>query len=267
MSQKKPTIMGILNLTPDSFSDGGLFLDTDLALFQAEKLISEGADILDIGAESSRPGASYVSADEEKRRLEPFLSVYKQRFDTPLSLDTYKPEVAEMGLSYGVSYINDITGLQGDVGMAPMIAKFGAGVIVMHMQKKPHSMQDNPVYTDVIREVKQFLAKSLSLATLAGIETVIVDPGIGFGKTLTHNLMLLNHLESFLELECPILIGTSRKSFIGQLTGEPVSERLEGTLVSNLIALEKGASIFRVHDVAALKKTFTVYYAIKDSNV
>lgn len=256
--------MGILNLTPDSFSDGGRFVDVDQALAHAERLIQQGADILDVGAESSRPGAVRLSADDEKRRLEPFLNAYFSRFSTPLSLDTYKADVAQMGLGYGVSLINDITGLQGDKAMAGVIASAKAGVIVMHMQQRPDTMQDNPVYDHVLVEVKAFLSKSLSIATLAGIQTVILDPGIGFGKTLEHNLALIQHLDFFKDLGCPLLIGTSKKSFIGQLTGEPVSERLEGTLVSNLVALEKGATYFRVHDVLSLKKAFTVYNAIRN---
>ena len=259
--------MGILNLTPDSFSDGGLFTDVDAALFHAETLIKDGADILDIGAESSRPGAVRVSADDEQKRLEPFLKKYHSCFDVPLSLDTYKPEIAELGLGYGVSMINDITGLQGDPRMAEVVSKGKVPVVVMHMQNKPETMQTHPTYTTVVDEVKQFLSVSIDIARDAGIQTIIVDPGIGFGKSLEHNLLLLNHLDSFSDLNCPLLIGTSRKSFIGQLTGAPVDDRLEGTLVSNLIALQKGARLFRVHDVKSIKKMFQVYFAIKDVHV
>ena len=259
-----PSIVGIVNLTPDSFSDGGQLVDVDKALFYTEKLIKDGADIIDVGAESSRPGAEPVSNDEEMKRLEPFLSHYKIRFDTPLSLDTYKSDVAEMGLSYGAQLINDITGLQGDPKMAEVIAKAKATAIVMHMKRTPKTMQVYPTYGDVVEEVRAFLDTSIQIAKDAGIIDVIIDPGIGFGKTVEHNLTLLNHLDRFLSLGCPILIGTSRKSFIGELTGDGVKDRLEGTLVSTLMAVEKGARFVRVHDVLSMKKAMTVYSAIKE---
>jgi len=259
----KPLIMGILNLTTDSFSDGGLFTDVDKALFHAEKLIKDGADILDIGAESSRPGAAVLSSEDERFRLEPFLKVYRSRFDVPLSLDTYKSEIAEFGLGYGISLINDITGLQGDPNMAAVVAKAGVPIVVMHMQNTPQTMQLNPTYTDVVADVKAFLKKSCEISDAYGITDVIIDPGIGFGKTLQHNVALLNRLDDLLELGRPILIGTSRKSFLGQLTGDPVTERLEGTVVSTIMAIEKGARIVRVHDVLSMKKAITVYCSIK----
>lgn len=254
--------MGVLNITPDSFSDGGQFLSVDKALQHAERLIKEGADILDIGAESSRPGSEPVSVEEELSRLTPFLKYYVRHFDTPLSLDTTKADVAALGIDHGVWMINDITGLTGDSRMLDTVANSHVALCLMHMQNQPESMQDSPQYEDVVSEVYHFLKQQTQTAHDAGVKTVVVDPGIGFGKSLDHNLSLLRHLDKFSELG-PVLIGTSRKSFIGAITGEPVSERLEGTLASNLWAYQKGASLFRVHDVVSFKKALQVFQAIE----
>ena len=225
-------------------------------------MIQEGADVLDIGAESSRPGADKVSVEEEMARLSPFLKQYSQHFDTPLSLDAYKAEVAALGIDAGVWMINDITGLTGDAAMLNTVASSDVALCLMHMQKNPETMQDAPQYTDVVEDVYSFLKTQTKKAKDAGVKTVAVDPGIGFGKILEHNLSLLRHLEGFCELG-PVLIGTSRKSFIGAITGEDVSERLEGTLASNIWAYQKGASLFRVHDVVSLKKALQVFRAIE----
>jgi dihydropteroate synthase len=249
-----PLIMGIINITPDSFSDGGQFLSVDAALKHAEGLISQGADILDVGAESSRPGATKVSVEEELKRLTPFLKTYSKHFDTPLSLDTYKSEVAEFGGTQGVSMINDISGLTGDPNMAKIVAKLQLPLCIMHRQ-------DSPEYKDVVEDVFSFLEAHKKCAKKAGVSDVIVDPGIGFGKLLSHNLALLNNLQRFCELG-PVLIGTSKKSFIGDITGDPTHKRQEGTLASNVVAFQKGARIFRIHDVHSIKKVLEITKAI-----
>lgn len=255
--------MGVINITPDSFSDGGQFLSVDDALFQAEKLIQEGADLLDVGAESSRPGSDSLSVAEELDRLTPFLNAYFQHFDTPLSLDTYKSEVAAFGLEKGVAIINDIKGLQGDPKMAEVIAAAKSMVIAMHMQHTPKIMQALPQYDDVVDEVSTFLKKSVAIGASAGIQTIIVDPGIGFGKTLAHNVLLLKNLEAFNVLG-PVLVGTSKKSFIHQIDGANITQRSGGTVSSNLWAYTKGCQFFRVHDVAQLKQAIAVWEAISD---
>lgn len=255
-------LMGVINITPDSFSDGGQFLSVDAALRHAEMLIKEGADILDIGAESSRPGAAAVTSDEEIARLTPFLSHYRRHFDVPLSLDTYKSEVAQLGIDHGVQWINDITGLTTDSQMIPTIAESDCGVIIMHMQGMPQTMQASPVYQDVAHEVLLFLNTQVDACHSSGIKSVMVDPGIGFGKTVSHNLTLLNQLAILKTLDCPIVIGTSRKSFIGQLTATEVDNRGAGTIASSLYAVSQGASVIRVHDVATMKQALQVWQSI-----
>jgi dihydropteroate synthase len=243
--------MGIVNVTPDSFSDGGALSDVDMTLRHIERLIGEGADCIDIGAESTRPGFQPVESGEEMRRLEPILKVYKTHFSAPLSLDTMKADVAEMGLAYGVDLINDVSGLMHDDRMPEVIARAGAGVIVMHRSQGAE-------YDDVIAEIRDFLVQAVDKAKRAGIEFVCVDPGIGFGKTLNHNVTILNHLELFRIEGCPIVVGTSRKSFIGLITGDAVSDRLEGTLSSVVASLFRGANMVRVHDVGQVKKAVLV---------
>lgn len=259
-----PLIMGIMNFTPDSFSDGGTISSVDDALYRAEALINDGADILDIGAESSRPGAESISDVEEISRLEPFLTAYVSRFDTPISIDTVKSTVAEMSLSKGASMINDISGLCFDCNMATVVARYKVPVVIMHMLGQPKTMQINPSYTHVSEAVYEFFTEALKKAKRHGIEDVILDPGIGFGKTVQHNLTLLNTLDSFLALNCPLLIGTSRKSFIGSVINEPDPlQRLEGSLATCLYAYSKGAKLFRVHDVKATKRALNMWQALE----
>lgn len=260
-------VMGIVNMTPDSFSDGGQFVDVDSVLRHIEHMILNGADMIDIGAESTRPDAPEVSEEEEIRRLEPILKVYKRFFSAPLSLDTMKSPVAEMGLGYGVDLINDVSGFMYDPKMPGIIGRSEAGVIIMHRQGDAKTMQHNPFYDNVISEVHCFLKEAIQKAQQAGIKFVCIDPGIGFGKTMMHNVTILNGLEQFKDLGCPILVGTSRKSFIGQITGDDVEHRLEGTLASVVAAIFRGANIVRVHDVKAVKKAVLVADTILRSSM
>lgn len=253
--------MGIVNLTPDSFFDGGKHSALDQTLSHIHRLIQGGANIIDLGAESSRPGSEPVSEGDEKRRLEPILSVYHTHFKTPLSLDTVKPEVAEFGLHHGVSILNDINGGQ-NPDMIQVAAKAQVPLVLMHKQGSPKTMQTQPTYTDVVAEVFDFLKTQHATATAAGIQKIIVDPGIGFGKTLEHNLALLHHLRHFSRLGCPLLIGASQKSFLGQLTGSEVQDRLPETLAAHLFAAQNGADILRVHNVAAHRNALKVAQAL-----
>lgn len=256
-AEDKTTLMGVLNVTPDSFSDGGRFYDVDAAVAHAKQMISEGADIIDIGGESSRPGSDPVSEEEELRRVLPVIDALAGELTVPLSIDTYKPVVAEEALKRGVQVMNDISGLS-DPAMVAVAAKYNAPVILMHMQGAPKTMQAHPHYEDVIVDIKAFFAERIATARAAGIEQLILDPGIGFGKSLGHNLEILRHLGDFTDLGFPIMIGTSRKSFLGKLGLEDMNDRLEGTIASNVIAAMHGARIIRVHDVAAHKRAFLV---------
>lgn len=258
-----PILMGIVNLTPDSFSDGGRLTSLDATLSHIEQLIKDGADWIDVGAESSRPGSDLVSISTEIDRLSPLLSCYKRHFSAPLSIDTTKSEVAAFALSKGADLINDISGLTDDPKMVQVIGNAGVPVVLMHRQGMNKTMQQAPVYGNVVDEVKAFFKAQLAMTKQHGIQQCILDPGIGFGKSVTHNLALINQLDAFQDLECPLLIGTSNKSFIGDITGDPVTSRAEGTLVSNLFAYLRGAHVFRVHDVCALKKAFQVFDAIQ----
>ncbi len=264
---KRTLIMGILNVTPDSFSDGGRFLSVESALARARQLIREGADIIDIGGESTRPGAEPVPTEEELRRVIPVIRAIRQESSVPISIDTYKAAVAQAALEAGANIINDISALRFDPQMARVVADARVPVVLMHMLGTPKTMQQNPVYTDVVREIKGFLAERIVFARAHGIEKIIIDPGIGFGKTVEHNVEILRRLSELKELGCPILIGTSRKSFIGKLGGTeenplPIPERLEGTIASNVIAVLNGAQIVRVHDVAAMKKALAIVDAV-----
>ena len=252
--------MGIINVTPDSFSDGGQFFSPDAAMRQISLLTHDGADIIDLGAESTRPGAESIDATEECRRLEPVLRRYRDCSDLPLSVDTTKAAVAELALSYGARLINDISA-GNDPAMLATVAQSEAAYVLMHMQGTPRSMQSAPVYTDVVSEVMAFLSDRRDAAYAAGIHEVILDPGIGFGKTVDHNLALLRGLSDIVGLG-PVLLGTSRKSFIGHIHGNMTVSREEGTLVSNIIGAMAGVSIERVHDVAAMKRALAVYSAI-----
>ncbi|MCX8173126.1 MAG: dihydropteroate synthase [Thermoplasmata archaeon] len=244
-----PLIMGILNITPDSFSDGGCFLKPERAIERAKQMIQEGADIIDVGAESTRPGSEPVSAEEEIKRLSAVLDEIIS-LGKPVSVDTYKPEVAKFALERGAEIINDVYGLRRE-GMAEVVARYGAGVCIMHMLGEPKTMQENPVYTDLIADIYRFLGERIEFAEGKGIaqERMVIDPGIGFGKTVAQNYEIVARLEEFLSLGCPLLLGTSRKSFIGKVIDVPPAGRICGTVAINMVALMNGARILRVHDV------------------
>lgn len=262
---KKTLIMGILNLTPDSFSDGGKYNDLEAALKRAKEMEAAGADIIDIGAESSRPYSDRISAEEEKNRLIPVLKEILKVTTVPISIDSYKSSVVRAALEAGASIVNDISGLRFDDKMAETAAEFSAPVIIMHIQGRPENMQDNPSYQNLIFEIKKYLWDGIKIAKEAGIEdqSIIIDPGIGFGKKPVHNLQILNRLESFKELNYPILIGTSRKSLIKFVNKNEVNERLFGTAATVSTSILKGANIVRVHDVAEIKKVAVMTDAVK----
>jgi dihydropteroate synthase len=256
-------LMGVLNVTPDSFSDGGLFLDADAAVEHGLRLHAEGADILDLGGESTRPGAEPVEAAEEIRRVLPVIEGLAGRVgESRISIDTMKPAVAERAVDAGASLVNDVSAFRADPDMAGLVAARGVDCCLMHMLGEPRTMQREPRYGDVVDDVKAFLAERLEFALAEGIaeERVLLDPGIGFGKTAAHNLELLRRLDELTTLGRPLVIGTSRKSFLGRITpGEPSpDERLPGTLATNVLAYERGAEVFRVHDVAAVRDALAV---------
>lgn len=245
--------MGILNVTPDSFSDGGMFLRPKEAIAHAVRMARDGADIIDIGGESVRPGASDMSPLDELERVIPVIRELAKRLDIPISIDTRKSVVALAAVKAGASIINDVSGLMHDRRIADVAARYKTGLILMHMKGAPQSMQKAPAYKDVIGEVLRFLKQSIAIAKAAGVNenNIIVDPGIGFGKNIGHNLTILNRLGKFSILKRPICIGVSRKSFIGKILGmDAPSERFAGTVAANTIAVMNGASILRVHDVA-----------------
>jgi dihydropteroate synthase len=254
--------MGVVNVTPDSFSDGGRYLDADAAVRHGEELVRDGASILDVGGESTRPGAVEVDAAEELRRVEPVVAGLSSR--ATVSIDTSKAAVAEAALDAGASIVNDVTALRGDAEMAALCAERGVTVVLMHMPGNPRTMQDDPTYEDVVDEVKGFLAERTEAAVAAGIdeERIWLDPGIGFGKTLEHNLELLRRLGELRELGRPLVIGTSRKSFIGKVDGSAVDERIGGTIASTVLAAAEGADVLRVHDVAESAQAMRVADAI-----
>ena len=245
--------MGILNVTPDSFSDGGCYFDVQQAVVRAKLMVAEGATLIDIGGESSRPGASPVSIDEELARVIPVIHAIVDVVEVLISVDTYKAEVARQALAAGAHLVNDITALRGDATMASVVAEMEAGLILMHMKGTPRTMQNSPRYDDVVGEVCASLQESIQTAEAEGVaaERIIIDPGIGFGKTTEHNIELLKRLTEFRSLNKPLLIGTSRKSFIGNVLGLPVTERVEGTAATVCWAIAQGADIVRVHDVKA----------------
>jgi dihydropteroate synthase len=264
LSLARPLIMGVVNITPDSFSDGGRFLEPAAAIAHARQLMAEGADLLDLGAESSRPGAAaVVSADEELRRLLPVLRGLRDA-PVPLSVDTIKPEVMRAVLAEGASLINDINALRAP-GALDAVAATDAAVCLMHMQGTPGTMQQHPRYGDVVAEVRDFLAERIAAAHAAGIsaECVSIDPGFGFGKTLEHNLELLRHLREFTALGVPVLAGWSRKSSLGRITGKPAGDRVAASIAAALIAAQNGAGILRVHDVAATRDALSVLSALE----
>lgn len=263
-------IMGVLNLTPDSFYDGGKYIATEKALTRIEEMVEEGADIIDIGAESTRPYSKPISAEEECERLLPFLEKVLQNFDIPISVDTYKAKVAREALDAGAHIINDISGLKFDPALASTIAEFpDVPVVLMHIKGTPATMQDNPTYNDLIDDILDSLQDSIDIAKKAGImeENIIIDPGIGFGKKLEDNLSILHRLSEFHCLGKPILVGCSNKGFIGKILDSPKEERLEGTLAAHGYAVLNGANIIRVHDVKAHKKFITMIDHLKNPEI
>lgn len=261
----RPQIMGILNVTPDSFSDGGLFQGVDLALRRAEKMVIEGADIIDVGGESTRPGAAFVTVDEEAGRVLPVIEAIRARFDIPLSVDTSKSVVAAAALECGADWINDVSGLSFDPAMASVVAAGGGGLFLMHTRGIPAQMQQQTHYDNIVAEVIKELRSSVAAATAAGIpvERLAVDPGIGFAKDLAGNLELLRSLGELQVLNLPILLGTSRKSFIGKVLDQPhPAERLFGTLATVALGVANGAMLLRVHDVRAAREVALMSWAI-----
>lgn len=256
----KTYVCGILNATPDSFSDGGKWVDQDKALFHVEDMIKEGMDLLDIGGESTRPGYRLLSGEEELQRVLPVIEAVKKRFDIPVSLDTYKPEVAEEGIKAGIDFINDIWGLKWDPKMAGVIAKSGLPCCLMHNRKEA-------VYDDFLQDVASDLADTLHIADKAGIapDKIILDPGVGFGKTYEQNLQIIHSLESLKVLGCPILLGCSRKSVIGLTLDLPVTERVEGTIVTTVMGVLKGCMFVRVHDIKENVRAIRMTEAILNS--
>jgi dihydropteroate synthase len=253
------SVMGVVNVTPDSFSDGGLFLDADAAVAHGERLTREGADVLDVGGESTRPGAEPVSEAEELRRVVPVVERLAGG-DARLSVDTSKASVAEAALEAGATIVNDVTAFRLAPEMAGVVASHGAGCCLMHMLGEPRTMQSDPRYEDVVSDVKAFLEERLAFAVAEGVpeERVWLDPGIGFGKTLDHNLELLRRLDEICAIGRPVAIGTSRKSFLGRITGREEGDRLAGTIATNVMAMERGAAVFRVHDVREVADALAV---------
>ncbi|MBN2732436.1 MAG: dihydropteroate synthase [Balneolaceae bacterium] len=258
--------MGVLNATPDSFSDGGQFDSTDAALGRIGLMVSQGASIIDIGGESTRPGSDPVTEQEEMDRVLPVLEKAIPRFsDTLFSIDTTKYAVADEALALGTHIVNDISGLQREPRFAELCAKRNAGYILMHSQGNPKTMQDDPAYDDVIVDIKSFFEQQVALANKSGLETIILDPGIGFGKTQQHNITILQNIGRFLDLGYPLLVGASRKSMIGKILNDRrVDDRLTGTIAVHYHAMMKGAKIIRVHDVKEAKDSILVYNALTD---
>jgi dihydropteroate synthase len=262
MTQRSYSVMGVVNVTPDSFSDGGRFLSCGAAVEHGLRLAREGAAILDVGGESTRPGAEPVAADEELRRVIPVIELLSARAPAvEVSIDTTKQAVAVAALEAGATMVNDVSALRFEPGLAGVVAGSRARLCLMHMLGEPRTMQADPRYGDVVSEVKAFLEQRLAFAVSAGVaeERILLDPGIGFGKTVEHNLELLRRLEEIVAIGRPVVIGTSRKSFLGKLAGgRGTDERLPGTIATNVLALERGASVFRVHDVAEVVDALAV---------
>jgi dihydropteroate synthase len=263
---KHPLIMGIVNVTPDSFSDGGQYVSSDDAIRHGLKLVEEGADILDIGGESTRPGAGVVGCDDEVDRVMPVIKGLKAGTDVPISIDTCKAEVASRAIDAGVSIINDVSAMRFDKKMIHVASESGSGVVLMHMKGNPRNMQSDPEYQDVIGEIMDFLNQHIGFAEAGGIQRdkICIDPGIGFGKTLNHNLEIFRHLDRFLELGQPVLTGPSRKSFIGKLLNDaPVHERVEGSAAAVAASVFAGVHVIRVHDVKFMKRVAVVASALR----
>lgn len=260
-----PKVMGVVNLTPDSFSDGGSFAGAEDALDHARRLVDAGAAVLDLGGESSRPGSESIPLDEELRRVLPVVERLAAEVTVPLSIDTTKADVARRALAAGAAIINDISAMAADPDMAGLVADTGAGVVLMHMRGVPKTMQDDPRYEDVVGEVYDFLARRVDWAESHGVPRgrIAVDPGIGFGKTMAHNLDILRNLRRFATLGCVVLIGTSRKKFLGTITGRAVGDRATASSVSSLAACVAGARVIRVHDVAPTVDAIKVWGTIR----
>lgn len=264
LSSPRTQVMGILNVTPDSFSDGGHFYGLDAALKQAESMIVAGVDIIDIGGESTRPGAQDVSVDEELNRVLPLIVAIRERFDIPISVDTSKPEVMQAAIRHKVELINDVRALQ-EQGALEVCAKTDALVCLMHMQGQPRTMQQAPHYNEVVQDVSMFFQQRIDVCIQAGIarDRIILDPGFGFGKNLEHNLSLFKHLEAFQSFNLPILVGVSRKGMIGALlNGRPAAERMQGSVAAAVMATVRGAKIVRVHDVLATVDALKIVQAV-----
>ncbi len=259
----QPKVMGILNITPDSFSDGGDYLSFDLAMEQAQRMVDEGAAIIDVGGESTRPGAQSVTEAEELRRVIPVIEGIAKNISVPISIDTSKPNVMKAAVAAGAGLINDVQALQAP-GAIEAAADLDVPVCLMHMQGKPHTMQQAPHYGDLLSEMKTFLAQRIDCCIAAGIsrDQLLVDPGFGFGKNLDHNLALLKNLQELAELGLPLLIGISRKSMIGELLNEPADRRLFGSLAAAVLAVDRGASIIRTHDVKPTVDALAVTAAV-----
>ncbi|MDP2959847.1 MAG: dihydropteroate synthase [candidate division Zixibacteria bacterium] len=260
----RPHLMGVLNVTPDSFSDGGRFYKLDEAIKQGVSLAEEGADIIDVGGESTRPGSEPVPIEEELKRVIPVIEELAKRTEVPISIDTYKSKVAKEALDSGAQMVNDISALRFDPEMKNVVAYYRIPVALMHIQGTPRNMQENPFYENVVEEIKDYLKESIKIAKDAGIEEekILVDPGIGFGKTLEDNLKILRNLKEFTDLGRPLLIGVSRKSFIGKILDLPVEERLEGSLSALTVCIMSGANVLRVHDVKKSKRVARLVDAI-----
>lgn len=264
LTLNRPFVMGIVNVTPDSFSDGGKFSSTDLAVEHALKLIDEGADILDIGGESTRPGAAIVSLDEELKRVIPVIEALSKACHVPISIDTYKPEVMRQAIAAGADIVNDILALQ-EPNALEIVAQSNVGVCLMHMQGTPQTMQQEPYYADVVGEVKQFLIDRMNAVLTYGIEKnhILLDPGFGFGKTRAHNIALIQHMDELNAIGQPLLVGLSRKSILGYIAGGDEGQRLYASIAASVISAMKGAKIIRVHDVKATVDALKVVTAIQ----
>ncbi len=260
----RPHIMGIVNVTPDSFSDGGRYARVDLALAHALQLIADGADILDVGGESTRPGAEPVSLEEELNRVIPLISALAKVVNVPISIDTYKPEVMRQAIAAGAAMVNDVQALRMP-GALEVVANSNVGVCLMHMQGEPKTMQIAPHYHDVVAEVQQFLSERLNAVTAAGVamDRIVLDPGFGFGKSRAHNIALLKNLTPLTQLGAPLLVGLSRKSILAAMTGDEAAQRLPASIAAAVISVMKGAKILRVHDVKATAEAFKVWAAIQ----
>jgi len=265
---QRPLILGVLNLTPDSFSDGGNHTDPAVALARAERMIEEGADLIDVGGESTRPGAASVDADEEWRRIGVVVEELARR-GVPVSIDTTKSSVARRAVDAGAAVLNDVSGLRFDPALAGVAAESGAGLILMHLRGTPRTMQRNVAYEDLLGEVMAILGRSIETAEHAGCHRaqLVIDPGIGFGKSTEGNLQLIAGVGRLLELGRPVMVGPSRKSFIGKILDVPIDERLEGTIGACVAALERGARVFRVHDVIEVRRALDLAWAVRTVGV